>query len=262
MTVPFFSQYTLCNYVSKLHYMYFHELYPTHMWYKNLASILGLPSQGCSQNQNGLEKSMEQRAQGRPAIRSSVCLTILGPRSQSRGQETRSQSRGQETRSQSRGQESHRFCPCPCPCFWDLFRSHRWFRARNLCANPSRSKHKIFRPRNAMTPMTGLNSSPVMSSSPKVERGWSFQANWKCKDRKDRKEPLAPWSASCAQISPRRWPWNFLPSSRSWRDCSIPTLTKCLHSTKCRCRHLRWSCSASPWNDRRPSMILTTKAYW
>ena len=68
LTVPFFSQYTLCSYVSKLHYMYFLKLYPTHMWYKNLASILGLPSR-CSPNQNGLEKSMEQTAQGRPAIR-------------------------------------------------------------------------------------------------------------------------------------------------------------------------------------------------
>ena len=113
LTAPFFSQYTLCNYVSKLHYMYFLKLYPTHMWYKNLASILGLPSR-CSPNQNGLEKSMEQTARGRPATRSSVCLTILAPRSQ------------------SRGQESHRFCPCPC--FWDLFRSHRWFRARSLCS--------------------------------------------------------------------------------------------------------------------------------
>ena len=85
------------------------------MWYKNLESILGLPSR-CSRNQNGLEKSMEQRAQGRAVTRSSVCLTILGPRSQ------------------SRGQESHRFF---FPCFWDLFRSHGWFRARSLCTkNP------------------------------------------------------------------------------------------------------------------------------
>ena len=205
------------------------------MWYKNLESILGLPSR-CSRNQNGLEKSMEQKAQGRAATRSSVCLTILGPRSQ------------------SRGQESHRFF---FPCFWDLFRSHGWFRARSLCTkNPSRSNHKISRPRNAMTPMTGLNSSPVMLSSPEVERGWSFQASWKCK------EPLAPWSASCREISLRRWPCNFLPSSRSWRDCSIPTLPECFHPTKCRCRDLRWSCSARPWNNRRPSRILTTKAYW
>ena len=51
LTVPFFNQSKLCNYIFTshcdcwsdlrfLHYMYIHELYPTHMLCKNLESIL------------------------------------------------------------------------------------------------------------------------------------------------------------------------------------------------------------------------------
>ena len=131
---------------------------------------------------------MEQRAQGRAVIRSSVCLTILGPRSQSRGH---------DSRSQSRGHVSHRFCLCQCrPCFWDL-RSHTWFRVRTLCTkNPSRSKQQDgFRPRNALTPMAGLNSLPVMSSSPKVKTGVVFSGKTeRACTASGRKEPGAPWS--------------------------------------------------------------------
>ena len=114
---------------------------------KWLTCTIGVSSPECSPNQNGLETSMEKGVQAQRITTLSVFLTLPPPSSQ------------------SRGQESHRFCPC----FWG--RSRQWFCAKNL----PRSNHKIPRP-TTPTAMTGATFLPAIVSSPKVQRGWSFQA--------------------------------------------------------------------------------------
>ena len=151
--------------------MYIHKLYPPHMWYKHLASILAasgsLTKLAFLQNLRLRECSPKQNWRHRPWSKGPGPATYKIKHNVVRGRPW-----GPWL------QQSLCFGCCGfCPCFWG--RSHPWFFARSHRAkNLPRSNHKISRPTTAMT---GETSSPAMVCSPKVQ-GWFlrfFPAPWK-----------------------------------------------------------------------------------
>ena len=127
-----------------LHYMYIHELYPTHMWYKQVAHLhcWRFFARMLSKSKRFGDNVHAASGPG-PAsytLYEAGLVHLLHARCLQ--------------------EESYRFCPC----FWG--RSHPWFFAR--------SQHATIRPRwnqrmQRLTPATGATSLLAMLCSPKAE---------------------------------------------------------------------------------------------
>ena len=177
-----------------LHVMYIHKLYPTHMWYKNLASNLAasgsLTKLAFLQNLRLMfskSKRFGHGARGPGPATYNIKHLFDDPGAQ----------QPQQRSALAAGRLESRFC---------RGRSRPWFARSQRSKNLPRSNHKIPR----ATTATGETFLPAMVCWPKVQQGDTgsvFQAPWKYK------EPQAPWNASWSQSS-RSWKPGRLVSTR------------------------------------------------
>ena len=108
----------------------------------------------------------------------------------------------------------------------------------DLCKKPPCKEHPKIKPQNH--PANCKDWSKIFACKGSLASGATgmvfFSAPWKYKKRQ------SPWNESWNPTLMRRWCMIFFGSSRSWKRASIPTSRQCFPPTKCRFRHLLWSC--------------------
>ena len=192
--------------------MYIHELYPTHMWHKNLESILA------ASGSLALEFLRENVLQIKPVWRKHpwskrpraghLHCTVWLYNEGGRPWAAKIRRLFDDARAQQPKQRAGKpQCGFPALCFTGFAHASGEEASQGRTTSPDQLQ------------WLEQNLCLQWFCSPQVERGWSFQAPWKYKRRQ------SPWTESWNQTLMRRWSMIFFREFNIMKACQHPNIS-------------------------------------